>query len=110
MSSGPYSPVNPDQTRVHITLAKVFVLSATLAVAAFTLGGLYADLRQKLLGIESRVNDLPTKGLMREEIQAASDTRVRELLRGATFYCPPPPSKGRSPTGWLECKATFSTK
>jgi hypothetical protein len=106
--SGAYGQLHPDKTSVSITLAKVFILAAGLAVAAFTLGGAYADQRLKLRGIEVRLDDLPTKMEVRQAIEAGNrvlDARLRAALQAATFRCPL--FKGRGKDTWVECKVMF---
>jgi hypothetical protein len=104
--SGQYPPISPDRTKVSLTLAKVFVLAGALAVGAFTFGQLWADQRAKLLGIESRMNDLPTKRLVREQVdELAGPERIREVLRTARWQCPLVVGRGRNM--WVECRIMF---
>lgn len=103
--------VNPDRTKLSITLTKVFVLIAGLAVAAFSFGQFWADYRSKIAGLESRINDLPTRREVREEIAGAGpkiDQRLREVLKDATFHCPL--FRGRGANAWVECKVVFPVR
>jgi len=103
--------INPDHTKLSITLTKVFVLIGALAAAAFSFGTFWADYRLKIAGLETRIADLPTKREVREEISGAGtafDERVRALLRSATLHCPL--FRGRGTSAWVECKVVFPSE
>jgi hypothetical protein len=104
MDSGPYPHISPDRTKVSLTLAKVFIVGAALVVAAFTVGQRWADLDLKFRGIDARLDDLPTKRMVREQVEELGAARIRELLEKGRWQCV---YTGRGKAMWTECRVTF---
>lgn len=103
--SGPYAHLSPDKTKVSLTLAKVFVLGGGLIVAAFTGGGIWADHQLKMRGVEARLDDLPTKTVVRQLVdELAGPEAIREVLRAARWRCA---YVGRGRQTWVECQIVF---
>jgi hypothetical protein len=89
-----------------MTVTMTIAAAVGLVSATATGVGIYYQNQYQLARLEARIGDLPTRQDM-TDMRQDYDARMRAVLKGVTWWCPPQVRKG--PAVWVECKASFET-